>query len=244
MSIFTITKDKIHEDMTAQGFILKRTSYYRPMEGYVQAFKIYTNLPSFSIRFYQSPLCSGLDHRVEGDDVCVFWDYFHHGPFSFLSSFKSSGSPFKKLNPFGIDMANNPFITGEYDMNAASEVLVRSLYEYVLPYFNKSNTLENAYKVEREFHLKNDPSSPPMHISEEFHWHLQMRKYDIAAELLEKLNKWFYRMYGCANPERDALLESFHNNDIAAVEAYIEKIEYQSLQNLGIVKAYNKLYKK
>lgn len=42
MNIFSETENKPHKNLTEIGFKLKGRTYYRVMDGYVQAFKIYT----------------------------------------------------------------------------------------------------------------------------------------------------------------------------------------------------------
>lgn len=233
MSIFEETKNRLHKNVTELGFKLKGRTYYRLMDGYVQAFKIYTNFPSFSIRFFQEPLCLGVGKKHEGRDIHVFWG--GRGTFS-VGMIYLGDSPFYEPNPFGIK------ITPENYVNDASEILVRSFNEYLLPWFERSNTIEKAYE-ENCLLLHKNGKNP----GGRYDWLLQMGRWKEAAEFVDariKELKTYENMYGYMGDDYTSDLEYLYNaiieNNEMYVLDYIHKREKHTIKELGFMREFNK----
>lgn len=232
MSIFEETKNRLHKNVTELGFKLKGRTYYRLMDGYMQGFKLYTYNLSYSIRFFQQPLCFGIDKKYEGDDIHRFWSGI--GPFSIVGIYigDDSYSP----NPFGIK------VTPENYVNEASEILVRSFNEYLLPWFERSNTIEKAYE-ENCLLLHKNGKNP----GGRYDWLLQMGRWKEAAEFIDariKELKTYENMYGYMGDDYTSDLEYLYNaiieNNEMYVLDYIHKREKHTIKELGFMREFNK----
>lgn len=232
MSIFEETKNRLHKNVTELGFKLKGRTYYRVMDGYMQGFKLYTYNLSYSIRFFQQPLCSGIDKKYEGDDIHRFWSGI--GPFSIVGIYigDDSYSP----NPFGIK------VTPENYVNEASEILVRSFNEYLLPWFERSNTIEKAYE-ENCLLLHKNGKNP----GGRYDWLLQMGRWKEAAEFIDariKELKTYENMYGYMGDDYTSDLEYLYNaiieNNEMYVLDYIHEREKHTIKELGFMREFNK----
>lgn len=234
--IFIETKNRLHQKAVEDGFKLKGQTYYRLMNGYIQGFKIYTNHMSYSIRFFQEALCLGIDKFFEGDDIHRFWSGI--GPFSIVGIYigDDSYSP----NPFGIKLTPDNYV------NEASEILVRSFNEYLLPWFEKSNTIEKAYEEScLLFHY--DGKNP----GGRYPWLLQMGRWMEATEFIHKRIeelKVYERLPNYVGESLTSDLEELYNaiieNNESYVLDYIHAKENQTIKNLGFTRAFNKLNKK
>lgn len=226
--IFTETKKRLHEKALSNGFILKRNSYYKLMDGFVQGFKIYTNNQSYSIRFFQLPLCSNIDTRFEGDDVSIFWTDIS-GPFSTGEIYAPEMVEWIR-NPFNIQLTPGNYV------NEASEILVRCYDEYVLPWFKKSASLEKAYEAYVQLHKKiSDSLSGRL-----FEWMLQMEKYEKALEYLKKKIEElqaYSKLNGCEIEIDEDLMEckvNIEQKKYEYVQNYVYNREQQTIKTLGL----------
>lgn len=236
MSIFEETKNKLHKNVTDIGFKLKGRTYYRLMDRYVQGFKIYTYNLSFSIRFFQQPLCFDIDKKYEGDDIHKFWSGI--GPFSIVGIY--TGDDSYSPNPFGIK------VTPENYVNEASEILIRSFNEYLLPWFERSDTIEKAYE-ENCLMFHHDGKYP----AGRYPWLLQMGKWLEAAEFINeriKELKLYESMPDYIGGSLTSNLEELHNaiikNDNSFVLDYIHTQERQTIKSLGFTRVFNKFNNK
>ena len=236
MSIFEETKNKLHKNVTDIGFKLKGRTYYRLMDGYVQGFKLYTYNLSFSIRFFQQPLCLGIDKNYEGDDIHKFWSGI--GPFSVVGIYigDDSYSP----NPFGIKL------TPEHYVNEASEILVRSLNEYLLPWFEKSNTIEKAYEENCLLFHKNGENP-----GGRYEWLLQMGRWMEATEFIHKrieelkvYERLPHYVGGSLTTDLEELYNAIIENNESFVLDYIHTKENKTIKNLGFTRDFNRRNKK
>lgn len=239
--IYSETKDKINNIALTMGFHLKGKTYYRLNSDYIQVFKIYTNYPSYSVRFYQVPLCGRFDKTTEGLDVSVFWNG-NSMPFSLIELYSKD---LYQDNPFGIQITQDNYV------NEASDILSRSVLEYVLPYFKESENLEKAYESEYNL-MVNAARLSKVVLNEEVEkyisiayaniwadWNLQMRRYDEALEFYKiRLNE--LRKYNNINnySELTNLIKKLNESDDEYINKYIHSRRFQNLKNIGLVRQY------
>lgn len=236
MSIFEETKNKLHKSVTELGFKFKGRTYYRLMDEYVQGFKLYTNNLSYSIRFFQQPLCFGIDKKYEGEDIHRFWSGI--GPFSIVGIY--TGDDSYSPNPFGIK------VTPENYVNEASEILIRSFNEYLLPWFERSDTIEKAYEENCLLFHKNGENP-----GGRYEWLLQMGRWMEASEFVHKRIEEL-KVYeklpeytgGSLTSDLEELYNAIIENNETYVLDYIHTKENQTIKNLGFKRDFNKLNKK
>ena len=236
MSIFEETKNKLHKSVTELGFKLKGRTYYRLMDEYVQGFKLYTNNLSYSIRFFQQPLCFGIDKKYEGEDIHRFWS--GNGPFSIVGIY--TGDDSYSSNPFDIK------VTPENYVNEASEILVRSFNEYLLPWFERSDTIDKAYEENCLLFHKNGENP-----GGRYKWLLQMGRWMEASEFIHKRIEELKVYESLPEHTGESLtsdLEELYNaiieNNESYVLDYIHTKENHTIKNLGFKRDFNKLNKK
>ncbi len=221
--IYTETKNRLHKKILSKGFKSKNKSYYKLLDGFVQGMKIYTNYQSYSIRFFQLPLCSDIDLSFEGDDVSIFWTNIT-GPFSVGELYAPDMVGWIK-NPFDICLTEDNYV------NEASEILTRCYDEYILPYFTESSSLEKAYKSYLKLHED---------LSEQhFEWMLQMKNYDKALKFLNfRLNtlQTYAKKNNCRIEKIDELMlckVNIEQKKYDFVEKYVLDKEKKTMINLG-----------
>ena len=180
-------------------------------------------------------LCFGIDKRYEGCDVHRFWS--GTGPFSIGMIYFGDNSMFEP-NPFNIE------ITPENYVNEASEILVRSYNEYILPWFAKSDTIEKAYAESCLMHgvFNHDISK--------YSWLLQMGRWSEAAEFINQRITELKKFEQCNDcgieyiSDLENLFNAINKNDETFVLEYIHAKENQTVKNLGLIRDFNKLNKK
>ena len=218
------------------GFKRRKKKYYRLMDGYVQSFMVYTNRESFSIRFFQLPFCANVGKNFEGDDVSIFWSDKSE-PFSLIQVYMPTFE-YIPYNPFGI------ILTSENYQDKAAEMLVRSVNEYVLPYFQCSSNLEKAYEAEHKlktaFVSRGCEKQNVSNYAEEMYsecfgnWNIQMKQYN-EAERYMKIYLKSLQEYGSDNTEElQKLINALEIHDSDYVENYIESHKLLCFSAMGI----------
>ncbi len=174
----------------------------------VQSFCILALNRACTVRFRVTPLCGDVDRTIEGEEVNELID----GTYSWIAGFDP---------------------TDALSVETSASILSTSIRNYLLPWFEKTDTCEKAYNEYQKFSIM---SKHPNNIG----FLLGMGNYvDTAKLLIEYIlhsDNYNQHWWSLKRSEYQNLFNAISSNDTDFISSYIATKEQESMHNLKIRK--------
>jgi hypothetical protein len=215
---YQIVKQKINPIVKPFGFRIRGRFYHRIINNVVQQFCLLHLERDFTIRFSISSIYDDNYRTMEGDEVHRLID----GTNDWFGT-RVVGKM------FGLDVYENPYADLKPEtLQKAADVCANALETYLLPWFSKVTTSEDALRAALSSELTGfDKMHDEPGTDHEIGFLLDMGKYEAVAEILnyyiQNNNKYSKSWWQETGPKYKQLYTAIIKNDYSSIYSYMEQ---------------------
>lgn len=244
ISVKSIVKSLINDNMKSLGFKCKDNIYYRHINGVLQGFKIYSRDMCYTIRFASYPLCSGITRDpgiFENHEITVVLPerrevFFHIVPWGETITEEMQIEAWNNRETKYVEIANQ---------------LAYELNNYLLPQLLEITSPQSAFEFEKRCYISHIRFAHD--ISEQkaekyynanykkiyWSWYLQMKEYDKAKQNLKEwlqLQKYYDELSQMHSnrSEYEALYNNLAEGNYDTIEKYIVENENITIKSFSL----------